>query len=341
MKKKNLVIIFILGLIVVVGVMFLLKDNKSTFSSKNTEFNLEDTSRVDLIVIKERNGKEISLKKQGDFWIVENKSQSYIAHKKQVDLLLNTINRVRVKAPVPKEGRRTILADMASSAKEVIYYEGNKELKHFFIGADTPDNLGTHMLLKDGDEPFIVHIPGFFGYLSSRYTTDINVWRSKYLFTEHPQKISSIEIDYPSEKTKSFHLKKNQNKFLLTHKATSKITEMTPAVSKSYFAQFKDFAVLRFLSEKEAYAFILDPTNFYADLKYVAEKNAMGLRLYKMKQSGMLHGGEDLESAEIDTENFIIEITNADNSKDYAIGASRRLASLFPSYEGFFLNQQP
>jgi len=338
-KKNNLVIILILGLVVAVGILYLLKERNTTFSSRDTEFNIKDTSKIDKIIIKERNGKEILLTKKENNWIVSTGTLSYTAHKKQVELLLNTIYRIKVKAPVPKEGRKTILTDMAASAKEVIYMGDEKVLKHIFIGADTPDNLGTHMLLKDGDEPYITHIPGFFGYLSSRFTTDINIWRTKYIFTNHPKKIKEVSIEYPSEPVKSFKLLKNGEQFSLTHQITNNTKELPGGVAKSYFAQFKDFAVLRFLTEKEANLFIIDPINPFAVLQYVSDMNT-SIKLYKIKQSGMMYGGDDLDDAEIDTENFILEIEN-NSKKEYAIGASRRLASLFPSYEGFFLNQQP
>ena len=60
-------------------------------------------------------------------------------------------------------------------------------LKSYTIGSNTPDHLGTYMLLKDSDKPFVMHIPSFNGFLSPRYgiqgnSLDVINWRSTTVF---------------------------------------------------------------------------------------------------------------------------------------------------------------
>jgi hypothetical protein len=65
----------------------------------------------------------------------------------------------------------------AKSTKIEIYSKGEK-VKQYYVGHATQDNTGTYMLLtnpetdKNYEEPFITHIPGFEGFLSTRYLTE-------------------------------------------------------------------------------------------------------------------------------------------------------------------------
>jgi hypothetical protein len=48
-------------------------------------------------------------------------------------------------------------------------------VKQYYVGHATQDNTGTYMLLtnpetdKNYEDPFVTHIPGFDGFLSTRY----------------------------------------------------------------------------------------------------------------------------------------------------------------------------
>jgi len=84
----------------------------------------------------------------------------------------------------------------------VEFFETNKMVKAYWIGSNTPDHLGTYMLLKDSKAPFVMHIPSFNGFLSPRYgiqgnTLNISDWRSNTVFNMPSKDIKKIKYtDY-------------------------------------------------------------------------------------------------------------------------------------------------
>ena len=69
-----------------------------------------------------------------------------------------------------------------------------KKIKTIYIGGETADQLGTYMMISGAKEPYIVHIPGFNGYLSSRFLCKKEAWRSKKIFTKKVTK-ASYQLD--------------------------------------------------------------------------------------------------------------------------------------------------
>jgi hypothetical protein len=80
---------------------------------------------------------------------------------------------------------------LASSSKRVeIYTGGSKPAKIWYVGIPTPDHTGTLMLLEipgigRSEEPYIVHMEGLTGFLSTRFFTNEMEWRYTGIF-EYP-----------------------------------------------------------------------------------------------------------------------------------------------------------
>ena len=80
-----------------------------------------------------------------------------------------------------------VIKYIATTGVYVEFFEGDEMVKSYTIGSNTPDHLGTYMLLKESKKPFVVHVPSFNGFLSPRYgiqgnTLDIINWRSNTVF---------------------------------------------------------------------------------------------------------------------------------------------------------------
>ncbi len=214
--KKNKGIILILLLIAPAAIWFLLQNDSSTLSEKETGFAIADTSLVTKIFIADKNQNSVTLTRDGGSWILNNK---FNTNNKVVESLLSTMQRVKVKAPVPKVGRDNIVKRLASIGIKVEVYQKayrinlfdkytffpyEKLAKVYYVGDVTPDNLGTYMLIEGAENPYVTHIPGFRGFLTSRFSPHPDDWKSHEVFKRTLSDITSVAVEFGGEPTESF-----------------------------------------------------------------------------------------------------------------------------------------
>ena len=123
-------------------------------------------------------------------WILND---SLIANQNLINIVLKTIKEVRIKSPIARAALPNIIKRMAIQNTELNIFKKNKKIKTIYIGGETPDQLGTFMMIHGAKEPYIMHIPGFNGYLSSRFSCNENIWKSKRIFN---QKIKQAEYNF-------------------------------------------------------------------------------------------------------------------------------------------------
>jgi len=120
-----------------------------------------------------------------------------------------------MKAPIGIKARENILKDLAARGIKVEIYTGDEEAeKTYYVGGPTPDNSGTYMALeKDGNfsDPFITCLPGFNGYLTTRYIMLDYKWRTTVIFNSPYSKISSLKMEYFQKPDDSFEITRNEN----------------------------------------------------------------------------------------------------------------------------------
>ena len=182
-------------------------------------FAVQDTSIISKIFLSDRKGNEITLLKIENELHVENE---FLAREQSINTLLETINRIRIKKPVSINHLDHIINDIITTGIKVEIYDANKLIKVYTVGNETSDQLGTYMILqniKDQkviSEPYVLHIPGFNGYLSPRYGIQAQYlnkknWRSRKIF-------NSLNI---IENISIFHIKNPDFSFSLTFHPTN------------------------------------------------------------------------------------------------------------------------
>ena len=193
LKKKHT---FILLVIFIVIAIWLVNTDKKSTISVNNNFEIEDTSVVTKIFIADRYGNTITVEKVEKKWFV---NQKYEARKDAIKTLLNTISEIKIKKPISNSSFDKVVKFMATSGVKVEIYDTKNLLKSYTIGSNTADHLGTYMLLKDAERPYIMHIPTFNGFLSPRYgiqgqKLDIKTWRSNNVFSLKQEDIKRIQF---------------------------------------------------------------------------------------------------------------------------------------------------
>ena len=163
------------------------------------DFAIADTAAVDKIFIADKDGNQALLERSsGRYWKLNG---THLARKDAVDLLLKTFLRARVQRPVPQGELSTVNRLLAGRGKKVeIYQGGETPVKTWYIGTSTQNHTGTYMVLADAngqlaEEPFIVHMEGFTGFLSTRFFTDEREWRYTGMFDYPGNSLRRVEVE--------------------------------------------------------------------------------------------------------------------------------------------------
>jgi len=149
-----------------------------------SDFAIEDTASIDKIFISNSAGEKVTLIKGEKEWLVEGKNK---ARPESIDVLMTTFNKIAIKSPVSKAAFPNVVKSLATNAVKVEIYQGDESpSKVYYVGEATQDHQGTYMLLEtEGEkstEPFVMHIPGFYGYLTTRFFANPMQWRDAAVF---------------------------------------------------------------------------------------------------------------------------------------------------------------
>ncbi len=215
--KNNKALLIILVLLLAVAGYYIATKNTSTLKSREgvlSDFAIEDTTTIDKIFIAGANGENVTLTKgDGNDWIVNGKNK---ARPESISVLMKTFARIAVKSPVSSAAFDNVVTSIATQSVKVEIYQGeDKPSKVYYVGEATQNHQGTYMLLeKDGvksTEPFIMHIPGFYGYLTTRFYSSPLEWRDAAIFKYSIGEIKKVEVNYYEKPEESFTIQQNGN----------------------------------------------------------------------------------------------------------------------------------
>ncbi len=202
MKKNRITILLFLFLAVAAGIL-IMKNRKSTIKEELKDFAVKDTASITKIFMADKSPSSITLTREAPGqWTVNGK---FAARWDAITTLLETINEVDVRTPVAKSGFDNVIKALATSGTKVELYSKDKLIKTYYVGGSTQDQMGTFMMIDKSSTPFVTYIPGFNGYLSTRYFTGESSWRDRTVFNYFNDEIAAINVEYPgTEKRYSF-----------------------------------------------------------------------------------------------------------------------------------------
>ena len=219
MKKNNRITIIIAAILVVIaGVLIWNNRYLSTLQGESSDFQVWDTASVTKVYLADRKERESLLERQEHGWTLNG---TYTAHSKQVQYLLTTLYKIRVKMPVSVASHDNIVKQLASQSTKVEVYQmvprinlfdkiklfyHEKRTKVFYVGDATMDSSGTFMLKEGADKAYIVYIPSFRGFITTRFTANPDDWRDHTIFHENMVDIQSIEVDFNENPEGSFRI---------------------------------------------------------------------------------------------------------------------------------------
>jgi len=238
MKKNKFTLITVIVL-ASIALILILRSSKGTIGKKSKDFAVEDTSSITKIFLTDKTNKKITLKKNtSGNWQLNGK---YKAQAEIMNTLLNTMFNIEVKRPVSKAEHNNVIKRMSAIATKVEIYQNvyrinlfdrvklfphEKLTKTYYVGDATKNLIGTYMLMKNSSIAFVTYIPGFKGFLSTRYDTDEKNWMSHTIFEYKIDDIKSVSLKFPENPELSYTLTKtNNNKYILTSLLDNKIID--------------------------------------------------------------------------------------------------------------------
>jgi len=233
---KNKFTFIILIALIALSVFYVLTQKKTTIKKDLTDFAVEDTASITKIFMADKLNRSVTLTREGNHWYADGK---YLCREDAIEVLLTTIKDLEVKSPVSKASLENEIKHLAAkSVKVEIYTDSDKPIKVYYVGGGTLDNQGTYMLLENSAKPFVMHVPGFFGYLSTRYFTEAKLWRDNSIFKSEFSDLKTVKLEYPKAKDKDFIVTVlGNNSYEVKQLSTNKI-----------IADYDTFKVRKFLS---------------------------------------------------------------------------------------------
>ena len=227
-KYRNSIIILVV--LAIIAAFMLLQNRSGTFRKESNTFAVADTSSITKFFLADKRNNTVKVERtETGNWLLNDK---YGVNPAMVEVMLNTFMRIEIKEPVAKATRNTIIRVMAGkSVKTEIYqkvyriniFEKIKLFPHekltrtYYVGDATMDNSGSFMLMEGSEDPYVVNIPGFRGFVTSRYSAMEDDWRSHSIYKYRVPDISSLTVKFYEKPELSYSITNNNNKeFVLT-----------------------------------------------------------------------------------------------------------------------------
>jgi hypothetical protein len=137
---------------------------------------------------------------------------------------------------------------MTARSVKVEVYNGDDLIKQYYVGHENQEMDGTYMLLTDLEtgenfaDPFLVFIPGFNGYLSSRYFIKEEEWRERLIISYTPLDLKTIKMELLESKDSSFVINLNSTTSFALQKEDGQSLPFDEMKMKQYLAYFQNLS---------------------------------------------------------------------------------------------------
>lgn len=182
---------------------FFFKESDHLYQGKDANFTFKDTSVIGKIFLVDNDGKSILLERgQNNRWTL---NKTFPAMPMQIVNILTCLKLQTALKPVSEKDHDRVIKLLAGLSTKVEVYDlkGNK-IRSFYVAGQGSNYHGSYMIVENAEQPYLVEIPGFDGYLTPRYTTEFNDWRSRTQIELPAESIASVSVEYPQQPIHSF-----------------------------------------------------------------------------------------------------------------------------------------
>jgi hypothetical protein len=316
--KNNKILIILLVVLAAVAIYFFTTKTSGTLGlakGEKSDFAIKDTASIDKIFMVDAQGQSVTLTKAEKDWLVDGK---YNARPDNIRLLMKTFSRIDVRSPVPKAAFNNVIKQIATEATKVeIYQGGGKPSKTYYVGGSTLDHQGTYMVLETNgvksSVPFIMYIPGNYGYLTSRFFTEAAQWRDAVVFKYQPESIKSIGVTHHETPEESFFIENKDGQFSLFEVGSVVPLKVNPDQLKDYVERYQKiyYEMIDVDSEQAKIDSTVASDPFITiEVKDVSGENNNTIVLYHMPNFRQLEDPKDASIFEYDVDRMYGYLNN-------------------------------
>ncbi len=246
MKRKQIINLIFLVVLIIASVWIILENRNTTLKLPLDAFAEKDTAAITKVFIADMKGQSVTLSRKNGSWLI---NEEFPANQTNIENMLEVLVKMEIKSPTPESMMDNVIKSMANEAVKVeIYKQKKKPVKVLYVGGPTQDHTGTFMAIEKYKKiPYIMHIPGWIGYMSEGYFfTDAAEWRSKAVFTYDPLSIAKIKVDYHNYPDSSYEIRvgNDYNFVLKTGREGRVINSFNKISVKSYLQGFTSFYLM-------------------------------------------------------------------------------------------------
>jgi hypothetical protein len=236
MSRAKILIIILIIAMGGLATWLIIRQNNNTLKNELSDFAVADTANIDMIFLADKNKNTILLERKSDgSWSVNG---TYEAKPDAINYLMKTIYGVQVKAPVGRASFNSIIKRLSMQSTKVEIYQKRKLVKTYYVGTGTQDMLGTYMMIENSSTPFITWIPGFEGYLTPRYSTQMDAWRNTPVFRLKPEQIAEVSIRFDDNEQLGWRLTRKNNYFEFFGSGNEPLAGLDTLKARDYFTRF-------------------------------------------------------------------------------------------------------
>ena len=306
------------------------KNNVSgTQQSWDMDFAVKNTDDITKIFIADRSGRQATLERQEGHWMYNGQ---YKVRPTAIQTLLETISKVNILYIPPKAAEASMVKSLAAEGLTVeIYGKDNKRLKRYYVGGVTNDERGTFMIMDGAEQPYVVHVPSFIGQLRVRYLLDSDDWRDRTIFSEKPEEIQSVSVEYPQQKSASFRLEKvDKAAYAVTpFFSTTPISKLPQrkGMAEAYLLQFENLASEGFETDYPKRDSVTAMVPFAIVTLIKTDSSSKQVRFWPLS----------IEQRPSDGSPFVIRyFTDINNGEDFQMTQDHVFGAIFRDYLFFF-----
>ena len=242
MNKKK-IILLVVSILAIVGLTYYtlsLMDKSGKSVTELIEFNVEDTSTVDRVIITDAFSNKIEIIREGKIWTA--KDGSCIAQA-NAQFILEAFKNIEFKGYLPDNSHKQFVKLMSGQHTKVEIFQEGEWVKTWYIGPAAQDHYGQIMLLEDAEEgksdiPVMMKIKGMQGIIEPRFFADRRKWMCTNIFALSIDKIAKVDVRFYEVPSRSFTVTKNKMQ-MDVYQQGKKLPQVDTAMIYRYLQNYK------------------------------------------------------------------------------------------------------
>ena len=212
------------------------------------DFAITRPGSVNEIIISDGESRAFLQKDGNGEWVLNSEHEP---RKKAVDLMLQTLTRLRSNYPVALTEREDLTGNFNDRATRVEVKTGNRTRSWLIYseGQESPT-----FMLKEGDsKAYVVEVLGFSGHVASLFVADESFWRSNNLFNYHMSEIAEVTVQHKDPDMQSFRLSQSPEREFTLYEfpGGEQIPEISDSLAVRFLANFFYVPFERYANKNE------------------------------------------------------------------------------------------